>query len=239
MGAFMEACNQELVESGEFVDAQGLAAPVHTRRVELQDGVPVVTDGPYAGDPGGAGRLHRSSSATSFDRATEIAARLATCPTRTMPRRAVRRRPADRRRRRRPGRLTSRHGPGRRVEDLLRPLAPQVLGAVVRRYGHFDTAEDAVQEALLAAAAQWPRDGRAGQPARLADHRRRPPADRPAAQRAGPAAPGGHRRPLDYLPDRLARPRRPTSAAGRRRRHADPAVPVLPPVAVAGRRRSR
>src|SRR5688500_12055628 len=43
--------------------------------------------------------------------------------------------------------------------DLLRPLAPQVLGAVVRRYGHFDTAEDATQEALFAAAVQWPRDG--------------------------------------------------------------------------------
>ncbi|CAM3900776.1 RNA polymerase sigma factor [Kibdelosporangium persicum] len=42
------------------------------------------------------------------------------------------------------------------VEGLLRTLAPQVLGAVVRRYGHFDTAEDAVQEALLAAATQWP-----------------------------------------------------------------------------------
>ncbi|BCB79023.1 sigma factor-like helix-turn-helix DNA-binding protein [Phytohabitans flavus] len=45
------------------------------------------------------------------------------------------------------------------VEDLLRTLAPQVLGAVVRRYGHFDTAEDAVQEALLAAALQWPKEG--------------------------------------------------------------------------------
>ncbi len=45
------------------------------------------------------------------------------------------------------------------VEDLLRRLAPQVLGAVVRRYGHFDTAEDAVQEALIAAATQWPKDG--------------------------------------------------------------------------------
>jgi RNA polymerase sigma factor (sigma-70 family) len=45
------------------------------------------------------------------------------------------------------------------VEDLLRRLAPRVLGAVVRRYGHFDTAEDATQEALLAAALQWPEDG--------------------------------------------------------------------------------
>jgi RNA polymerase sigma factor (sigma-70 family) len=44
-------------------------------------------------------------------------------------------------------------------EDLLRRLAPQVLGALVRRYGHFGTAEDATQEALLAAATQWPRDG--------------------------------------------------------------------------------
>ena len=45
------------------------------------------------------------------------------------------------------------------AEDLLRRLTPQVLGAVVRRFGHFDLAEDATQEALVAAAAQWPRDG--------------------------------------------------------------------------------
>jgi RNA polymerase sigma factor (sigma-70 family) len=45
------------------------------------------------------------------------------------------------------------------VEDLLRELAPQVLGALVRRYGHFDACEDAVQEALLAATAQWPDQG--------------------------------------------------------------------------------
>src|ERR671913_1435549 len=44
-------------------------------------------------------------------------------------------------------------------EDLLRRLVPQVLGALVRRYGHFDMAEDAVQEALLAAALQWPEAG--------------------------------------------------------------------------------
>ncbi|HEY5116019.1 MAG TPA: DUF6596 domain-containing protein, partial [Nakamurella sp.] len=45
------------------------------------------------------------------------------------------------------------------LEGLLRRLAPQALCALVRRYGNFDTAEDAVQEALIAAAAQWPRDG--------------------------------------------------------------------------------
>ncbi|MFI7648940.1 RNA polymerase sigma factor [Micromonospora sp. NPDC049460] len=48
---------------------------------------------------------------------------------------------------------------GRRVEDLLRDLAPQVLGLLVRRHGQFDAAEDAVQEALLAAAMQWPEQG--------------------------------------------------------------------------------
>ncbi|HSJ60983.1 MAG TPA: DUF6596 domain-containing protein, partial [Jiangellaceae bacterium] len=46
-----------------------------------------------------------------------------------------------------------------RVGNLLRPLAPQVLGALVRRYGHFDLAEDAVQEAMIAASVQWPADG--------------------------------------------------------------------------------
>jgi RNA polymerase sigma factor (sigma-70 family) len=45
------------------------------------------------------------------------------------------------------------------VEDLLRHLAPQVLGILVRRYGRFDACEDAVQEALLAAARQWPEQG--------------------------------------------------------------------------------
>ncbi|WP_330182701.1 sigma-70 family RNA polymerase sigma factor [Nocardia sp. NBC_01503] len=45
------------------------------------------------------------------------------------------------------------------IEDLLRELAPQVLGVLVRRYGDFATAEDALQEALLAAATQWPSEG--------------------------------------------------------------------------------
>jgi RNA polymerase sigma factor (sigma-70 family) len=48
---------------------------------------------------------------------------------------------------------------GSELEDLLRRLAPQVLGAVVRHYGNFDMAEDATQEALLAATLDWPRDG--------------------------------------------------------------------------------
>lgn len=44
-------------------------------------------------------------------------------------------------------------------EHLLRELAPQVLGAIIRRFGDFSAAEDAVQEALLAAALQWPDEG--------------------------------------------------------------------------------
>jgi RNA polymerase sigma factor (sigma-70 family) len=48
---------------------------------------------------------------------------------------------------------------GTELEDLLRTLTPQVLGAVVRRYGNFDLAEEATQEALLAASESWRRDG--------------------------------------------------------------------------------
>jgi RNA polymerase sigma factor (sigma-70 family) len=45
------------------------------------------------------------------------------------------------------------------VEDALRELAPHVLGVLVRRHGQFDACEDAVQEALLDAAVQWPEQG--------------------------------------------------------------------------------
>ena len=53
---------------------------------------------------------------------------------------------------------------GPATEGLLRELAPRALGAVVRRYGHFADAEDAVQEALLAAATTWPTDGQPDDP---------------------------------------------------------------------------
>ncbi|MCI0435930.1 MAG: sigma-70 family RNA polymerase sigma factor [Gemmatimonadetes bacterium] len=60
------------------------------------------------------------------------------------------------------------HVPAERLdaqtENLLRELAPQVLGAVVRRFGDFAAGEDAVQEALLAAALQWPREGLPDEP---------------------------------------------------------------------------
>jgi len=71
---------------------------------------------------------------------------------------------------------------GPSTEDLLRDLAPRVLGAVARRHGDFAAAEDAVQEALLAAHVEWPATGRPRNPGgwlfqvacrRLADDRRR------------------------------------------------------------------
>ena len=127
----------------------------------MRDGVPAVTDGPFV-----EAKEHLAGyyvvDCESIERATEIAAR---CRTRG----SARDRGAAGHGRRRDGDVSA----DARVEDLLRELAPQVLGALVRRYGQFDACEDAVQEALLAAAVQWPRDGRAGQPARLADHGRR------------------------------------------------------------------
>jgi len=79
LGAFMRAFNQELVDSGELVETRGLSAPVHTRRLQLKEGVPVVTDGPYAeAEEVLAG--YWVVECDSFDRATEIASRLASCP---------------------------------------------------------------------------------------------------------------------------------------------------------------
>jgi predicted RNA polymerase sigma factor len=54
---------------------------------------------------------------------------------------------------------TGEPGPGADVEGLLRATAPRALGVIVRRSGHFADAEDAVQEALLAAARSWPANG--------------------------------------------------------------------------------
>ncbi len=79
-------------------------------------------------------------------------------------------------------------------EHLLRELAPQVLGAVVRRFRDFAAAEDAVQEALLAAAIQWPEEG-------VPDH--------PRAWLIQVAS----RRMTDYVRSEQARRRRETAAA--------------------------
>ena len=79
LGAFMHGFNQELLDSGELVETRGLSFPVHTRRVRLQEGRPVVTDGPYAeAEEVLAG--YWVVDCESFDRATAIASRLTTCP---------------------------------------------------------------------------------------------------------------------------------------------------------------
>jgi hypothetical protein len=79
IGAFMRDLNQELLDSGELVETRGLSAPVHTRRVSLHEGAPLVTDGPYAeAEEVLAG--YWVVECDSFDRATEIASRLTQCP---------------------------------------------------------------------------------------------------------------------------------------------------------------
>lgn len=75
MHAYMESYHEKLVDSGEFVDARGLSAPVHARRVQLQKGVPVVTDGPYP-ETQEVLAGYTIVDCESFDRATEIAAGL-------------------------------------------------------------------------------------------------------------------------------------------------------------------
>ncbi len=80
------------------------------------------------------------------------------------------------------------------AEHLLRELTPQVLGAVIRRFRDFAAAEDAVQEALLAAAVQWPREGLP---------------DNPRAWLIQVAS----RRMTDHVRSELARRRRENSAA--------------------------
>ena len=79
MGAFMEAFNKELADSGELVETRGLTAPVHARRVQLRGGVPVVTDGPFA-ETAEVLAGYWLVECDSFDRATEIAARLSKTP---------------------------------------------------------------------------------------------------------------------------------------------------------------
>jgi hypothetical protein len=80
MHEFMGKWNQELVDSGEFVDARGLAAPAHTRRIRgLESGVPVVTDGPYP-ETQEVLAGYTIVECESFDKATEIAARITKCP---------------------------------------------------------------------------------------------------------------------------------------------------------------
>lgn len=79
IGAFLATFTGDLATSGELVDAQGLTAPILARRIQLSDGVQVVTDGPFAeAEEVIAG--YWIVDCASFDRATEIAARLNQIP---------------------------------------------------------------------------------------------------------------------------------------------------------------
>jgi hypothetical protein len=74
MHQHMEDAHKGLAESGELVDAQGLTAPAHARRVQVRKGLPVVTDGPYA-ETQEVLAGYTIVDCASFDRATEIASR--------------------------------------------------------------------------------------------------------------------------------------------------------------------
>jgi hypothetical protein len=79
MGAFMAEFNHGLEESGELVETRALLDPAHTRRVRLQNGIPVATDGPYA-ETEEVLAGYWIVDVADFDRATELAARLSECP---------------------------------------------------------------------------------------------------------------------------------------------------------------
>ena len=100
-----------------------------------------------------------------------------------------------------------------RVEERLRDLAPQVLATVARRYGDIEDAEDAVQEALLAAAMQWPADGVPDNPRgwliavaarRMTDRLRNDEARRRREVFAASREPGGGPPPVPDRDDSLA-----------------------------------
>jgi RNA polymerase sigma factor (sigma-70 family) len=96
------------------------------------------------------------------------------------------------------------------LEGLLRELAPQTLAALTRRYGHFDLAEDAVQEALLAAATAWSADGIPDNP-------------------AGWMTTVATRRLTDLLRSEQARRRREHTDAERALPLTDPTLPAVQP----------
>ena len=79
LGAFLEKFTADLAESGELVEARGLAAPVLGRRVQLRDGATVVTDGPFP-ETEEVLAGYWIVECAGIDRATEIAARLNQCP---------------------------------------------------------------------------------------------------------------------------------------------------------------
>jgi hypothetical protein len=80
MVEFMQKINEELAESGELVDAQGLTDASHAKVVQIKEGVLVLTDGPYA-ETKEILAGYWVVDCESNDRALAIAAKIATVPT--------------------------------------------------------------------------------------------------------------------------------------------------------------
>ncbi len=148
--AKQDAFNRKYAQTGELIGAYGLADEVNAKLVRRQ-----------------GRRCPRSPTGRTWRRrSTSRASTCWTARTRSGPGRSRRTCRGPTRTRSNSGRsCTTRRSISeptadhRQAEDLLRELAPQVLGALLRRFGHFDLCEDATQEALLAAALQWPREG--------------------------------------------------------------------------------
>ena len=176
---FMMGLNKSLGESGELVSAEGLAFPEEAKLVRAGTTATPITDGVFpetkeflAG--------YWIVDVESPERAYEIAARASAAPGEggAPDEHADRSAAGDERAARRIRVMPASTPP---PSSLLRDLAPQVLGAVIRRFRDFAAAEDAVQESLIAAALQWPRDGVPHNPRawliqvasrRMADHQR-------------------------------------------------------------------
>ena len=125
------------------------------------------------------------------------------------------------------------------VEELLRELAPQVLGALVAALRPLRRLRGRRPGGAARGRAAVAGRGRAGQPARLADHGRRAAADRRAAQRERPPPARGRPRRARSRRTRLVAPAADAEPTAERGRHADAALPVLPPGALARRPRWR
>ena len=246
---YYRALNDQLAESGELVDATILTPPdaAHIVRADAA-GDRVVTDGPFQEFKEWVAGFQVIDVETE-ERALEIAALVSAVPgpggvPLQQPihvRRVMDDGPSDaaemddlaggRGRR-------ALNGPTVRAEDLLRDLAPQVVGILTRRSGDFSAAEDAVQEALVAAHTTWPRDGIPDNPRawlvtaasrRLVDEQRSAAARRRREQDWATAEPEGtevvqHDDSLTVLlhvlpPGALARVGGGPHPAGRRRPH--------------------
>ena len=184
-----DAFTAHLRERGAYAGRRGARADATATTVRVRDGKTLTTDGPFAETKEALGGFYLVEAA-DLDEA--IALR------RDDPGRAARldRGPADLRRavgrrRRALARRPVRRGPpaaGSRaavaahevVDRLFREEQGRAVATLIRVLGDFDLAEEAVQDAFIAALETWPARGRAGQPGRLDHDDGAQPGDRPA-----------------------------------------------------------